>query len=772
MRSGMSAFGMWCATAAGITASTFGDDWCGQSLSPEEAAKAELLRLSRALEGRGGVAGSGAFIPLVVHIVRKSDGSGGIDPADVLDTIAATNETFAEAGMFFCQLGQPVFINSDAFYFNVDTQAEIDELRTTAVVPGAINVYFTPHLAVGALQLCGISSFTFSPVQGIVMRNSCTAETGNLSTFAHELGHYFNLYHTHETAFGKECVSGSNCVTAGDQICDTPADPTLGDANVNQGCLYVGNAPPPCAGDGPYAPDVSNLMSYAPDDCTNAFSSLQRERMVATLFNLRPELALPACPSATFSPSVGMAMWSVSPQNGQGFGNSLQTAWSLDGRFLAFTTGAPNLVLGAGGEAFDVIVRDQTTSALELVSVNAAGEAADDWSGSPSLSGDGRYVAFTSHASNLVAGVSGGLISHIYRRDRLTGEIVLVSRSTAGDPGDDASALSVISADGRYVAYVSFATNLVADDTNRATDIFRTDLQTGETIRVSVSTAGAQGDANSGGFANSPIDMTPDGMAIAFPSNASNFSDVDAPGSDVFVHEVAAGTTTCVSLDQNGGPADGDSFAPVISFDGSLVAFWGSATDLVPGDSNNASDVFVHDRARGATSRVSVNTAGAQANGFSSAPSISADGRYVAFASNAKNLDPADTNTLHDIYVRDRLLGKTWLASPRGAAIGGGPALEPRMSRDGSAVAFYSAATNFVPNDLNGAIDVFGYERPVAVGDLNDDGAIDAADLGLLIATWGACPGAGFPCQADFDESGDVDGTDLGTLLAAWTGAE
>ncbi len=748
-------------------------DGCGTILDAQGVQAAELNRRAGLYEPPGGVAGDEVYhIPIALHIVRQSDGSGGMTAAELNLSVLELNDAFLGWNMTFCPVGNPIFIDSNFFYFEIDTLAEVNLLRSTLVVPNAINIYFTPNLAIdGGLQLCGISSFTHSPVQGIVMRNSCTAAGDNDSTLAHEVGHYFDLYHTHETAFGVECAGGSNCSWAGDQICDTPADPTLGSNNVDETCHYVGTTPPPCFADPGYNPDTGNFLSYAPKDCRDHFSLQQGLRMKATLLNLRPELALSTCPDGTpQDPTPGMELLSMTADGQPGLGPSSQPAWSADGHFVAFTTGAPNLAPGASGPAFDVLVRDQVSGQIELVSKSSSGVPGNGSSGSASVSADGRYVTFRSYSTNLVAGVPPGSFGRIYRHDRMTGQTIMVSRSSAGAPNNKNADLPIISDDGRYVAYVSSADNLVTGDTNNASDVFRTDILTGQTIRVSVSSTGTQGDAMSGGFDNAKVDMSPDGSVVAFPSMADNFSDSDGPSSDIFVRDIIKQTTTCVSLSFRGGPTDGASFAPTISANGRWVAYYSLATNIAGDDSNGMADVFLHDLNRGQTTRISLASDGSQANGISSDPSISYDGSVVAFVSTSTNLDPSDTTTVHDVYLKNLLTGKTTMASPRGpwGSPGGAP-IEPAIKPDGSAVAFYSSASNLTPNDVNGFHDIFSYTPPRALGDLDGDGVIASADLGLLLSQWGACPPIGYACGGDLNGDGIVDGSDIGLLLAAWS---
>ncbi|MCP3920760.1 MAG: hypothetical protein GY711_34975 [bacterium] len=248
------------------------------------------VELTRWLVQRGAYEVDGHFdhfleVDVAFHIVRRTNGSGGLDAGALDGDLADLNDAFESTGIRFERGTSVRYIDSDAFYFEIDTQAEIDALRSTSPVAGMINVYFTPNLANENYSLCGISSFTFSAVQGIVMNNSCSSSFGNHATLVHEFGHYFDLFHTHETAFGVECPDGSNCGQAGDLVCSTPADPNLS-GQVSQ-CQYTGNA---TACGFPYEPQPSNYMSYAPISCRVRFRGGQRTRMLATLIQLRPGL--------------------------------------------------------------------------------------------------------------------------------------------------------------------------------------------------------------------------------------------------------------------------------------------------------------------------------------------------------------------------------------------------------------------------------------------------------------------------------------------------
>jgi hypothetical protein len=265
---------------------------CGLVLTPQEAAEYLKRRpVEIPPDGRGGPP---YLVAVAAHIVRRSDGTGGLPVSQYEQAMVDANGAYINTGIVFYTTGSIDFIDSDAFYFNIDSMAEIDALRTTNTVEDAINVYFTPNLRTAPNNpICGISAFTFSPVQGIAMSNSCTATATNHSTYAHEIGHYFDLFHTHETAFGEEFVDGSNCFDAGDLLCDTPADPVLTSATVDsETCEYVGDEVD-SNGD-PYDPDPRQYMSYSLKHCRDAFSPGSEDKIVETLLGPRANLISPA----------------------------------------------------------------------------------------------------------------------------------------------------------------------------------------------------------------------------------------------------------------------------------------------------------------------------------------------------------------------------------------------------------------------------------------------------------------------------------------------
>ena len=350
--------------------------------------------------------------------------------------------------------------------------------------------------------------------------------------------------------------------------------------------------------------------------------------------------------------------------------------------------------------------------ASSRVSIDSAGAQSNGPSDTSSTNRDGRYVAFASDATNLVTGDTNAQ-TDIFVRDRQAGTTTRVSITTAGAQatGGSGSFDPAISADGRYVAFDSDTTNLVTGDTNGVSDIFVHDRQTGATTRASVTTAGAQG--TDGSFEPR---LSTDGRYVSFDSDAPDLVTGDTnASSDVFVHDNSAGATTRVSLTSAGAEAvGGHSHSASISADGRYVTFHSHATNLVSGDTNGVADIFVKDRNTGAITRISVvSGSGAEATGGDSvAPSISADGRFVAYQSSATNLVTGDTNGAPDVFVYDRQTGTATRASisSAGAQAAGGPSANPSISGNGRFVAFQSGATNLVGGDTNGNPDVFVHD--------------------------------------------------------------
>jgi Tol biopolymer transport system component len=405
---------------------------------------------------------------------------------------------------------------------------------------------------------------------------------------------------------------------------------------------------------------------------------------------------------------------SVDSAGAQADDRSLTSSISSDGRYVVFESDAADLVAGDGNSVADVFVHDRTAGTTERVSVDSWGNEGDRGShGSyhQAISDDGMRVVFQGSATNLDPNDTNGR-DDVFVHDRASGTTVLVSVDSSGVVGNANSFSPAISGDGRFVVFTSFASNLVANDNNGETDVFLRDLASGTTELVSVDSAGNQGD---GGCLYSSVSF--DGQFIAFESGSTNLVAGDTNGcDDVFVRDRQAGTTERVSVDSNGAQVQGFSMWPSVSADGAFVAFESQATTLVPGDDNQRMDIFVRDRAVGATSRVSVDSSGTQADQDSVAPMIDPTGRFVAFGSSSTNLVAGDTNHVDDVFVHDCVTGAT---DRRSVDSSGSQAdrvsIHPSISAGGRVVAFESIADDLVAADTNGVIDVFVHDLCGAV---------------------------------------------------------
>jgi Tol biopolymer transport system component len=393
----------------------------------------------------------------------------------------------------------------------------------------------------------------------------------------------------------------------------------------------------------------------------------------------------------------------VSSAGVEGNNRSFFPSISAGGRFVAFSSDASNLVGGDTNDATDVFVRDRRYQATGRVSVSSAGVEGNADSYDPSVSADGRFVAFSSDASNLVDGDTNDA-TDVFVRDRRYHTTRRVSVSSAGVEGNSVSYLPSISASGRFVAFSSFASNLVGADTNAAYDVFVRDLRTHTTSRVSVGTAGVEGD-----FGSYDPSISAGGRFVAFDADATNLVGGDTNDTtDVFIRDRRTRTTTLVSVSIAGAVGNADSYAPSVSADGHFVAFHSYASNLVAGDTNGAADVFVLNREARTTSRASVSSAGVEGNADGYLPAISADGRFVTFYSGASNLVGGDTNDAFDVFVRDRRYHTTRRVSVNSSGVEGNAySYDPAISADGRFVTFYSDATNLVGGDTNDAGDAF-----------------------------------------------------------------
>ncbi len=374
---------------------------------------------------------------------------------------------------------------------------------------------------------------------------------------------------------------------------------------------------------------------------------------------------------------------------------------------------ASQITLGLATMIALSVTTPSTGQPLQLVTRYANGVQTDEQSREPSVSADGRLVCFESRDSLVPEDTNN--YWDIYVKDMVTGEIKLCSRSTAGIAGNGFSTMAIISGDGSIVCFMSTATNLVANDANDQWDYFVHDLATRETTRISVRSDG--GEANGGANCECRVYKFPavshDGNLIAFQSNASNLSEGDDNEAfDIFQHNRLTGETKRITYSYDGGAPNGNSFVRNCSPDGRFIAFYSLASDLVPDDTNDVRDIFLHDTLEGTTERVSITWDGGETNDISEAPDVSADGRYVAFASLASNVVPDDTNGVWDVFIRDRVMQTTERISVRSdGAQGNGYSRHPSISDDGRWITFHSLATNFVRGDLNGWRDVLMHDR-------------------------------------------------------------
>ena len=434
---------------------------------------------------------------------------------------------------------------------------------------------------------------------------------------------------------------------------------------------------------------------------------------------------------------------------------------SPDGRFVVFDSSAADLVSGDLNLAQDVFVHDRVTGQTTRVSVATGGGEADGASDEASISRGGRYVAFESQATNLV-GADANLATDIFVHDWLTGATIRVSVATGGGEANGGSRDGRISADGRFVAFRSGANNLVAGDGNGVDDIFVRDRDVDadgifdepgqtSTVRVSVSTAGAEAGARS-----REVMMSATGRFVAFESTATNLAspapngaaarniylrDRDADSDGVF-DESGPGevSTVQVNVTSGGSPGDGEANGVAISADGRYLSFESAAANLFPGDVVG-SDIVVHDRVTGQNAKVNKASDGTPGAGGSLAESwLSGDGRFVVFSSSEPNLVAGDLNLAFDVFLHDSgdvdaddlfdepgQVSTTRVSVSTGGVEGDSDSDEPTIAEDGSVVVFESRAGNLVLDDLNLQNDVFS---TAGAANVVQNGAFDSGAAG------------------------------------------
>ena len=455
----------------------------------------------------------------------------------------------------------------------------------------------------------------------------------------------------------------------------------------------------------------------------------------------------------------------VDSSGNQGNGSAFGPAISADGRIVAFVSGATNLVPGDTNTRPDVFVHDRQTGETTQVSVDSQGQKGNDESFPPSLSADGRFVAFISAADNLVPGDTNGH-PDVFVHDRQTGQTTRVSVDSSGNQGNGQSFgrlfRAQISADGRFVAFESAANNLVSDDTNFFPDVFVHDRQTGQTTRVNRNSSGNQANLVSEFRA-----FSPDGRFVVFWSAASNLVPGDTNDQDIFIHDRQTGQTSLLMNDQN-------SDVTALSTDGRFIAFSSVHQDLVAGDTNISRDIFVHDLQTGQTTRVSVSSAGTQSNGLSLSPAISGNGRFVAFQSIATNLVADDTNGLPDIFVHDR--GTSTTRHPGSTDLDGNGTSDLlwRNTRNGSTAVWLLNGTGIGAAGFPGGVSLAW--QIAGIGDVNGDGKADviwrhttSATVAIWVMNGTTITSVGFPASVPtawgLQAVGDLNGDDKADLV-------
>lgn len=550
--------------------------------------------------GQGGTAAMQALIDLAVLETNQAYQQSGV--AQRLRLVhRAELPGYVESGNWGIDMGR-LFNPSDG---------QIDYVHTWRARSGADAVVMMMDAQggnCGVAFLMGTLDPGFAPNAWALVSRTCA--TG-FYTFGHELGHVFGLAHDRDNGSDKTMRASYSSA------------------------LLAGNAPSRSgvvSAFGTHVAFVSDANNLVAGDANGIADVFLRDRPNYTTVRIDVSSAgAEANGPPVSAPSV-----------------------SQSGAFVAFDSLASNLVAGDANGVSDVFVRDVSASLSTRVSVATGGAEANGPSFAPALSLDARFVAFASDATNLAHNVT---TTQVYLHDRQNGTTVLVSRGTGGVGGNGASTSPSVSADGRFVAFTSTSSDLVANDTNARSDVFVRDLVLGTTVRASVASGGLQSNDDS----PAPPTLSADGRWVAFASLASNLVAFDTNGTwDVFVHDRVNSTTVRASLGPSGAQGNGPSgwlARPTLTDDGRFVAFGSRATNLVATDGNGSDDAFVRDLVQGTTFAASVTPSGQLAVGASghvdqSSPVAiaSATGGVVTFSSTAV-LEVLDSNAVQDVYV-------------------------------------------------------------------------------------------------------------------------
>ena len=381
---------------------------------------------------------------------------------------------------------------------------------------------------------------------------------------------------------------------------------------------------------------------------------------------------------------------------------------SSDGTQVIFDSHFHEFVSGDSNVDSDVFVRNRSAKTTTIASRTSSGAQGPDGSYDPSISGDGRFVAWATRSS-LVSTDTNGVID-VYVRDQQLGTTVIASVSSSGVGGNADSGTPTMSADGRFVVFDSVATNLVSGDSNNASDVFLRDLVSNITTRVSV-----KGSNNQLNGPSQRAVVSADGTYVAFSSDSTNAVSGDNNSSkDIFVRDRSSNSTTRVSLGNSGNEGNFASDAPSISDNGRYVSFHSRASNLVSGDLNDDEDVFLRDRVANTTTHISVHDDDVGRGLGSYENSISGNGTKVAFVTFARLVED-DPDYSPDIYVRDLTNNSTIKVSvSSGGEHGNAWSDHPAISGDGNHVSFSSGADNLVAGDNNWGWDIFVHDIPTS----------------------------------------------------------
>jgi len=389
---------------------------------------------------------------------------------------------------------------------------------------------------------------------------------------------------------------------------------------------------------------------------------------------------------------------------------------SDNGRFVVFESLASTLVADDINVHSDIFLRDRELQTTVKISEGLNGEGTNGNSFAPRLTGDGRYIVFASDASNL-AGNDNNNARDIFVYDTTNKQTEMISVAENGDYFDGMSMLPDISADGRYVVFQSLARNWGGVDTNSTWDALLHDRETKKTITTNVSSEGIE--SHSGGGIPS---ISADGLFVCFGSSASNLVAGDTNREyDIFLYDVLNKQTSRVNvasdgtqaggfIDSDGLKVKGDGRLCSLSGDGRYIAFQSQANNLVQNDLNEMNDVFVHDRVFQTTERVSLTSTGEEGNGHSGISSISSNGRYIAFQSNSSNFS-VNSKQDHNQFIKDRELGAiklaTYATDGTTRVSSGFIYMQSTISGDGQHLVFRSGEGNLVQDDNNDNWDTF-----------------------------------------------------------------